>query len=258
MVVDFDPVAFKIFGWPIHWYGLMYLIGFISAWWLGRMQVKRPAGKGWTTQQVDDMVFFGGLGVILGGRLGYILFYNFTSFIADPLMIFRVWQGGMSFHGGLLGVLVGLWFFNRKYQKGYWNIVDYAAPMIPLGLGCGRIGNFINAELWGKPTDLPWGMIFPAAGPAPRHPTPIYEALLEGLLLFIILWVYTAKPRPTMAVSGMFALCYGVFRMLVEFVRLPDAHIGYLAFGWFTMGMLLTLPLMGVGLALLYFAYRKS
>ncbi|MCG6936132.1 MAG: prolipoprotein diacylglyceryl transferase [Proteobacteria bacterium] len=257
MIVDFDPVALRIFGWPIHWYGLMYLVGFVSAWWIGRLQLKRPAGQGWTAIQVDDMVFYGGLGVILGGRIGYILFYNFNVFISDPLMLLRIWQGGMSFHGGLLGVMLGLWFFNRKYRKGYFTIVDYAAPMIPLGLGCGRIGNFINAELWGKPTDLPWAMIFPAAGPTPRHPTPLYEALLEGLVLFIILWAYTVKPRPTMAVSGMFALFYALFRILVEFVRLPDAHIGYLAFGWVTMGMLLSLPLMGVGVLLLWLAYRK-
>ncbi len=257
MVVDFDRVAFSVFGWPIHWYGLMYLIGILSAWGLGRYRARRP-NSGWTAQQVDDMVFYGALGVILGGRLGYILFYNFSVFIADPLMIFRVWQGGMSFHGGLLGVLVALWLFNRKYQKGYWNIVDFAAPMIPLGLGAGRIGNFINAELWGKPTDLPWGMIFPAAGPQPRHPTPLYEALLEGLALFVIVWLYSSRPRPTMAVSGVFAIGYSLFRMVVEFFRLPDSHIGYLAFGWLTMGMLLSLPLLAIGILLLVLAYRRQ
>jgi len=257
MVVNFDRVAFSIFGWPIHWYGLMYLVGILFAWWLGRYRARR-ADSGWTTQQVDDMVFYGALGVILGARLGYIFFYNFTTFLGDPLMIFRVWQGGMSFHGGLLGVLVCLWLFNRKYQKGYWNIVDFSAPMIPLGLGAGRIGNFINAELWGKPTDLPWGMIFPAAGPVPRHPTPLYEALLEGLVLFVIVWVFSSKPRPTMAVSGVFAISYSLFRILVEFFRLPDAHIGYLAFGWLTMGMVLSLPLLGVGIVLLALAYRHQ
>jgi phosphatidylglycerol:prolipoprotein diacylglycerol transferase len=257
MVVNFDRVAFSIFGWPIHWYGLMYLVGILFAWWLGRYRARQP-DSGWTTQQVDDLVFYGALGVILGARLGYIFFYNFTTFLGDPLMIFRVWQGGMSFHGGLLGVLVCLWLFNRKYQKGYWNIVDFSAPMIPLGLGAGRIGNFINAELWGKPTDLPWGMIFPAAGPVPRHPTPLYEALLEGLVLFVIVWVFSSKPRPTMAVSGVFAISYSLFRILVEFFRLPDAHIGYLAFGWLTMGMVLSLPLLGVGIVLLALAYRHQ
>ena len=257
MVVNFDRVAFSIFGWPIHWYGLMYLVGILFAWWLGRYRARQP-DSGWTTQQVDDLVFYGALGVILGARLGYIFFYNFTTFLGDPLMIFRVWQGGMSFHGGLLGVLVCLWLFNRKYQKGYWNIVDFSAPMIPLGLGAGRIGNFINAELWGKPTDLPWGMIFPAAGPVPRHPTPLYEALLEGLVLFVIVWVFSSKPRPTMAVSGVFAISYSLFRILVEFFRLPDAHIGYLAFGWLSMGMILSLPLLGVGIVLLALAYRHQ
>ncbi len=257
MIVDFDPIAFRIFGWPIHWYGVMYLIAFLSAWWLGRYRARRP-GSGWTTHEVDDLIFYGGLGVVLGGRLGYILFYNFSAFLADPLMLFRVWQGGMSFHGGLLGVLVALWLFNRKFHKGYFRIVDFVAPLVPIGLGAGRIGNFINGELWGKPTELPWGMIFPAAGPEPRHPTPLYEAALEGLLLFVILWIYSSKPRPTMAVSGLFALCYGLFRILVEFVRQPDAHIGYLAFGWVTMGMLLSLPLVLAGLVLIWLAYRHG
>ncbi len=257
MVVDFDPVAFHLFGWPVHWYGLMYLCGFLAAWWIGRLQLKRPAGRGWTAQMVDDMLFYGGLGVILGGRIGYVLFYNFGAFLDDPLMIFRIWQGGMSFHGGLLGVLAGLWYCHRKFGKGYFEIVDFAIPMIPLGLGFGRIGNFINGELWGKPTDLPWGMIFPAAGPEPRHPTPLYEALLEGLVLFVIVWIYSARPRPTMATSGVFAIGYGTFRILVEFVRLPDTHIGYLAFGWVTMGMVLSLPLVLAGIVLVWLAYRQ-
>jgi phosphatidylglycerol:prolipoprotein diacylglycerol transferase len=257
MIVDFDPIAFRIFGWPIHWYGVMYLIAFLSAWWLGRYRARRP-GSGWTIHEVDDLIFYGGLGVVLGGRLGYILFYNFSAFLADPLMLFRVWQGGMSFHGGLLGVLVALWLFNRKFHKGYFRIVDFVAPLVPIGLGAGRIGNFINGELWGKPTDLPWGMIFPAAGPEPRHPTPLYEAALEGLLLFVILWIYSSKPRPTMAVSGLFALCYGLFRILVEFVRPPAAQLGYLAFGWVTMGMVLSLPLVLAGLVLIWLAYRHS
>lgn len=257
MVVDFDPVALRIFGWPIHWYGIMYLLAFLSAWGLGRYRANRP-DSGWSRHEVDDLVFYGGLGVVLGGRLGYILFYNFQAFVADPMMLLRVWEGGMSFHGGLLGVLVALWLYDRKFHKGYFRIVDFVAPLIPLGLGAGRIGNFINGELWGKPTDLPWGMIFPAAGPEPRHPTPLYEAVLEGVVLFVILWVYSRKPRPTMAVSGLFAVGYGVFRILIEFVREPDAHIGYLAFGWLTMGMLLSLPLVLLGLVLMYLAYRRA
>ena len=178
---DIDPVAISLGPIKVHWYGLMYVAGFLGGWWLGRYRAMKP-DSGWRRHEVLDLVFYLAIGVIAGGRLGYVLFYNFGYYLRHPLEIFFIWTGGMSFHGGLLGVLVALWLFNRKYQKGYWNIVDFAAPMIPLGLGAGRIGNFINAELWGKPTDLPWGMIFPAAGPVPRHPTPLYEALLEGLM----------------------------------------------------------------------------
>ena len=257
MIVDFDKVAFHIFGWPVHWYGLMYLIGFLMAWGLGRYRAAKPAFH-WSKEEVDDLLFYVGLGVILGGRVGYILFYNFGPFLADPLMLFRVWQGGMSFHGGLLGVLTGLWIFHRKYHRGYFETVDFIAPLVPPALGAGRIGNFINGELWGKPTDLPWGMVFPAAGPELRHPTPLYEAFLEGVLLFLILWWFSARPRPTMAVSGVFAITYAIFRILVEFVRLPDPHLGYLAFGWVTMGMLLSIPLFFVGVIFLYFAYVRK
>ena len=256
MVVDFERVAFTVFGWPIHWYGLMYLVAFVSAWGLGRWRAKRP-GSVWNAEQVDDLLFYGGLGVILGGRLGYILFYNFSAFIQHPGIIFRVWEGGMSFHGGLLGVLIALWFFKRKYHKDYFAVVDFAAPLVPLGLGAGRIGNFINAELWGKPTELPWGMVFPVAGEMSRHPTPLYEAFLEGAVLFTILWWFSARSRPIRAVSGMFALFYGLFRFVVEFVRIPDAQLGYLAFGWLTMGQLLSLPLILFGAYLLWRAYKR-
>lgn len=250
MVVDFDRAAFSIFGWDVYWYGLMYLAAFIMAWLLARYRAKQK-DSGWTKEQVDDLLFYGGLGVILGGRIGYILFYNFSEFVQNPAILFAIRGGGMSFHGGLLGVLVALWLFNRKFKKGYFVVVDFVAPLVPLGLGFGRIGNFINAELWGAPTSLPWGMVFPAAGPEPRHPTPLYEAFLEGAVLFIILWWFSSRPRPVMAVSGLFALGYGVFRFLVEFVRLPDAHIGYLAWGWLTMGQVLSIPLILVGILLL-------
>lgn len=256
MVVDFDRVAFSIFGWDIHWYGLTYVMAFVSAWWLARLQTKRNHPD-WNYEQIDDLLFYGGLGVILGGRIGYILFYSFSAFINDPLMIFKVWQGGMSFHGGLLGVLIALWLFNRKYQKGYFNIADFVAPIVPPGIFFVRFANFINGELWGKPTDLPWGMIFPAAGNIPRHPTPLYEALLEGLVLFIILWWFSAKPRPVMLVSAVFALGYGTFRFLVEFIRLPDAHLGYIAWGWLTQGQILTVPILLAGLFLLWQAKKK-
>lgn len=256
MVVDFDRAAFSIFGWDIYWYGLTYLAAFVSAWLLARYRAKQK-DSGWSTEQVDDLLFYGGLGVILGGRLGYIFFYNFSEFLNDPSILISIRGGGMSFHGGLLGVMVALWLFKRKYQKAYFGVVDFVAPLVPLGLGFGRIGNFINAELWGAPTTLPWGMIFPAAGPEPRHPTPLYEAFLEGAVLFAILWWFSSRSRPVMAVSGVFAIGYGLFRFLVEFVRLPDAHIGYLAWGWFTMGQALTIPLILVGIMLLINAYKK-
>lgn len=257
MIVDIDPVAFSIFGWKVHWYGLMYLIGFLAAWKLGRMRAAQP-NSGWTGQQMDDLLFYAGLGVILGGRLGYILFYNFSAFLSDPLMLLRIWQGGMSFHGGLIGVMVACWFFARKFNKSYFAVVDFTAPLVPIGLGAGRIGNFINMELWGKPTEVPWAMIFPPAGPELRHPTPLYEAILEGLVLFIILWIFSSKSRPVMAVSGVFAIFYSLFRFTVEFWRLPDAHLGYLAWDWLTMGQLLSLPLFLVGVTLLWLAYGRS
>lgn len=257
MVVEFDRIAFSIFGWGIHWYGLMYVMAFLSAWWLARLQTKRHH-RDWSYEQIEDLLFYGGLGVILGGRIGYVLFYSFSDFIHNPLILIRVWEGGMSFHGGLLGVLVAMGLFNRKYKKGFFNIMDFVSPLIPLGLGFGRLGNFINGELWGKPTDLPWGMIFPAADNLPRHPNPLYEAILEGLVLFLILWWFTAKPRPRMAATAIFSLGYGVFRLMIEFVRVPDAHIGYLAWGWLTLGQVLTLPLIFSGLILFWLIRRNT
>ncbi len=235
----------------------MYLVGFMAAWYLGRRRAGRP-GSGWRLPMVDDLLFYGGLGVILGGRLGYILFYSLQDFLAEPLLLFKIWHGGMSFHGGFLGVLVAIWFFARKAGKGFWETVDFVAPLVPIGLGTGRIGNFINGELWGKTTDLPWGVIFPRAGGVPRHPSQLYEALLEGAVLFVVLWLFSNRKRPTMAVSGVFALCYGLFRFLVEFVRLPDAHLGYLAGNWLTMGQVLSLPLVVVGLGLLLLSWRRQ
>jgi len=196
--------------------------------------------------------------VILGGRIGYTLFYNLPGFLADPVVLFKVWEGGMSFHGGLIGVLIGLGLFGRKYGKAFFEISDFAAPLVPIGLGAGRIGNFINGELWGKVSDLPWAMVFPHAGPLPRHPSQLYEALLEGVALFTILWLFSARPRPRMAVSGLFLLCYGLFRFAVEFVREPDLQLGYLAFDWLTMGQILSTPMILVGLGMLGWAYRRG
>ena len=253
---EIDPIALELGPLKVRWYGLMYLVGFAGGWWLGRRRAKRP-GSGWKPLEVDDLLFYVALGVVLGGRVGYTLFYNLPAFLNDPTVLLRVWEGGMSFHGGLLGVLVAMWLFDRKYRKGFFPITDFVAPLIPVGLLSGRIGNFINAELWGAPTELPWGVVFPGAGPLPRHPTQLYEAALEGVALFLILWFYSARPRPTMAVSGLFLVGYGGFRFLVELVRQPDAHIGYLAGDWFTMGQLLSAPMILFGLLLLGLAHRK-
>jgi phosphatidylglycerol---prolipoprotein diacylglyceryl transferase len=252
---EIDPVAISIGPLAIRWYGLMYLVGFAAGWWLGRRRAARPA-SGWSPEQVGDLVFYAALGVIIGGRLGYVLFYDFAGLAADPLLILKVWQGGMSFHGGLIGVLLAMWWYGRSLGKGFFEVTDFVAPLAPLGLAAGRIGNFINGELYGRITDAPWGMVFPNAGPLPRHPSQLYEAFLEGFVLFAILWIYSARPRPAMAVSGLFLAGYGVFRFLVEFVREPDAHLGYLAWGWLTMGQVLTLPMILGGAALLVLAYR--
>ncbi len=254
---DIDPVAISFGPLQVHWYGLMYLVGFLGGWWLGRRRAAKPHSS-WKPEQVDDLLFYAALGVVLGGRIGYILFYNWGAFLKDPLMLFRIWEGGMAFHGGLLGVLIALGVYAWRENRRYFAVVDFLAPLVPIGLGAGRIGNFINGELWGKPTDLPWGMVFPGAGNMPRHPSQLYEFLLEGMVLFAIVWWFSSKPRPTMAVSGVFALGYGIFRFLVEFLREPDAHLGYLAFGWMTMGQILSLPLILVGLVLLALAYGRG
>lgn len=250
-----DPVALSLGPLSIHWYGLMYLLAFAFVWLLGRFRANR---SDWQANQFDDLLFYGAIGVIIGGRLGYALFYDLSASLANPLSLLKIWQGGMSFHGGLLGVLVAFWYFGRKTGKGFFEVSDFIAPLVPIGLMLGRIGNFINGELWGRVSDVPWAMVFPGAGPLPRHPSQLYQAALEGLLLFIILWFYSAKPRPRAAVSGLFLLGYGVFRFIVEFVRVPDPQYGYLAFGWLTMGQILCLPMILGGIAIMVWAYRRA
>ena len=250
-----DPVALSLGPIQIHWYGLMYLLGFSGAWWLGRLRAER---FGWTAVEVEDLLFYGAIGVIVGGRLGYSLFYDLPALIDNPLNLFKVWQGGMSFHGGLLGVAVAFGFFARATGKSYFSISDFIVPMVPVGLFFGRIGNFINGELWGKVSDVPWAMIFPNGGPLARHPSQLYEAMLEGVLLFVILWIYSAKPKPPGAVSGLFLLGYGFFRFMVEFVRIPDQHYGYLLLDWITMGQILSLPMIVVGLFIIARAFQSD
>lgn len=269
---DLDPVALALGPLRVHWYGLMYLIGFAAAWLLGRWRAGRSAaGTGWNAEMVDEVIFYSIIGVIAGGRLGYMLFYGYDQLLANPLNILRVWEGGMSFHGGLIGVLIAFGRFARKHDLPFFRVADFVAPLVPVGLFTGRIGNFINGELWGHATALPWGMQLPcdrfpqacldlpagALYSLPVHASQLYEAALEGLVLFALLWWFSRRPRPMMAVSGLFLLLYGLFRFGVEFVRLPDAHIGYLAFDWFTMGQLLTLPMLLAGAVLLLLAYRR-
>jgi len=255
---NIDPVAIHIGPLAIRWYGLSYLLGFVIAWWLLQRRARQPR-SGWPPQEVSDLIFYGAMGAVLGGRLGYMLFYNLPAYLEDPFAILKVWQGGMSFHGGLIGIAVGLWLFARKTGKRFIQMADFLTPAGPVGLFLGRLANFINGELWGAPTDQPWGVIFPdpRAGGVPRHPSQLYEAFLEGLVLFVILWLFSRRPRPAGAVLGLFLVGYGSFRFLVEFVRVPDVQLGYLAFGWLTMGQVLCIPMILIGGALLLNAYRN-
>ena len=250
-----DPIAFSLGPIAVRWYALAYILGLLLAVWYAKRIVNNqslwPGGEPSATgEQIDDLLIWATLGVVLGGRLGYVLFYNPAYFAANPGSIFQVWTGGMSFHGGFLGVVVACYLYGRRHGIGLDRLLDLAAAGVPIGLGLGRLANFINAELFGRTTDVPWGMVFPGGGPDPRHPSQLYEAALEGLVLFLLVRVAThhwrVLPRAG-AVSGVFAIVYGLSRFIVEFAREPDAHLGYLAGGWLTMGMVLSLPLIGVG-----------
>ena len=254
---QFDPVALQLGPLAIHWYGLMYLAGFMAFLWLGKWQIANRSWHQWSSTMLDDVLFYGVLGVILGGRLGYVLFYKASYYLSHPLEIFAVWQGGMSFHGGFLGVIIAMALFARSRKLTWLAITDFIAPLVPPGLAFGRLGNFINGELWGRPADVPWAMIFPKVDNLPRHPSPLYEFALEGVLLFALLWLYARKPRPVGAVSGLFLVGYGSFRFLVEFTREPDNFLGLLSLGM-SMGQWLSLPMVIAGVLLMALSNRRA
>ena len=277
IIVSIGPF-FSVGPIAIRWYGLMYVIGFAAGWWLARKRAALP-GSTWAPTDVDDVIFFAAIGVIAGGRLGWTLFYGTERILDDPLSILRIWEGGMSFHGGLIGVIISVWIFARRRRRLLADVLDFLTPMPALGLMTGRIGNFINGELWGKPTEAPWGFVVDPANLYPQqrdealrmcqrfdidpcvlhvHASQLYEAALEGLVFFFILWIFTSRPRPRLAPTGLFLLCYGVFRFLVEFVRVPDQDRGYLLFDWVTMGQVLSLPMIILGGILLAIAYRRQ
>ena len=248
----FNPIAFSIGPVKVHWYGIMYLLGFGAGWALARSRAAKP-GSTWKSQDVDDLIFFAMLGVIAGGRVGYVLFYGLSFWAKDPWYPFKIWDGGMSFHGGMLGVIAAVSLFAWRRRRNVADVLDFTVPLPGLGLFFGRIGNFINSELWGKVTTVPWG--FNVNGQV-RHASQLYEAVFEGLVLFTFVWIFTARPRPRLAPSGLFLIIYGIVRFSIEFVRVPDEHIGYLAGCWLTEGQVLSIPMVLVGVALMAYAYR--
>ncbi len=256
-----DPVAFAIGPVAVRWYGLMYLLAFAQVILLGRLRARQPhvAAAGWKAEHIEDMLFYGVIGVVAGGRLGEVLFYHPSYYLANPLEIFAVWQGGMSFHGGFLGVLLAMALWARKHGRRWMEVMDLIAPLVPLGYAFGRIGNFINAELPGRVADaaLPWAMVWPNVDALPRHPSPIYQALVDGVLLFIVLWLFSRKPRPYLAVSGLFAAGYGCARCFTEYFRTPDYEVGLA--GWtISAGQMLSLPMVALGAVLLLIAYTRK
>lgn len=252
----FDPIAIQLGPVAVRWYGLMYLTAFALFMILGRLATRRHPAAGWSARDVDDMVFYGALGVILGGRIGYILFYKPAYYLANPLDMLRIWEGGMSFHGGFLGVLVAMALYARFAKRHWLDITDFIAPLVPLGLAAGRLGNFINGELAGRVTDVPWAMVFPQIDNLPRHPSQLYQFALEGVALFALLWWFAAKPRPRGAVSAVFLIGYGAFRFLAEFGREPDDFLGLLALN-LSMGQWLSLPMIIAGIGMLLWSLRQ-
>ncbi len=264
-----DPVIFSLGPLAVRWYGVTYLAAFAMAWWLGTL---RAQSRGFTRDEVSDVIFYGAIGAVVGGRVGFALFYGFEQLMANPLWLFKIWEGGMSFHGGMLGVVVALWWFARRTGRGFFTVADFIVPMIPTGLGFGRIGNFINAELPGRPTESVLGMVYPCSADAvrslnrlctgvwedfARHPSPLYQAFAEGIVLFVFMWWFSRRKRPTMMVSGAFLIGYGVLRFATEFFREPDALLGFVAFDWLTRGQLLSLPMVLFGIFFV-FASRRS
>ena len=254
---QFDPVAIHLGPLAVRWYGLMYLVGFALVWVAGRHRIARRPGGVWSAQDLDDVLFNGILGTVIGGRLGYVLFYKFGDYLAEPWHIFYVWEGGMSFHGGFLGVVIAMAWFAHSRRRDWLAITDFIAPLVPLGLAAGRLGNFINAELWGRPTTVPWAMVFPNVDSVPRHPSQLYEFGLEGVALFALLWWFSARPRPRGAVSAAFLIGYGAFRFGVEFTREPDSFLGLLAAG-LSMGQWLSAPMVLAGVAMMVWAYKRK
>ena len=269
---DIDPIIFSLGPLAVRWYGLAYLAAFALCWWLGTIRAARP-GSGWDAQAVSDVVFYGAVGAVLGGRLGYVFFYGFDQFLRDPLWLVRIWDGGMSFHGGLIGALLALWWFGRRTGRTFFQVSDFVAPLVPLGLGFGRLGNFANTELPGRATDSVFGIIYPCAADAiraidplctgewesfARHPSPLYQAFTEGLVLFALVWWVSSRPRPTGLVSGVFLAGYGALRFITEFFRQPDNHLGFIAFDWLTMGQLLSLPMFIIGILIVLRARTRS
>lgn len=251
----FNPVAISLGPLKIHWYGLMYLVGFMGAWLLAYWRTKHYK-LNWSAEQISDLIFYAALGVILGGRIGYMVFYNTQELIHQPWILFKIWEGGMSFHGGLLGVILALWVFSKRFGKQFLEVTDFVAPLVPLGLAAGRVGNFVNGELWGRVTDVPWAMIFPHVDNNPRHPSQLYELGLEGIALFVLVWWYASKPRPIGRVSGLFLIGYAICRLIAECFRQPDVQLGFVAFDWLTMGQILSIPMILLGFWLWWWVKR--